>query len=280
MKSDELTKTMRTAFLTAYPKIFTNIEYASDIFAKSIQLSSEHGFFFKPSLFVVDMAVEIEARYKALSSLLSERITDDCVVIDLASGLSPRRIAFEDVNYYESDLPPIVKIKKQVYNELNFSKFIAGVLSVDLADIDSFNCFLDSIPCIQKYKKIIFLSEGLFWYLKRNHVQQMINCVKNKFSKVGFEWITADCPVQHYVDIPYRNKIADSSDKSPVEPFSDYNDYYHFFTSNDFDILRYKLIEYISPEDIFSGKVLSITKSEIITRMNSYTDLAVIKRMS
>lgn len=45
--SEQENNIMRTAFLTAFPKIFTDIEYSSEIFAQMKNLVTKHGFAFK-----------------------------------------------------------------------------------------------------------------------------------------------------------------------------------------------------------------------------------------
>ncbi len=65
---------MRTAILTAFPKIFSDIEFANEIFSQALQLANFYNFSFQPEFFTAKMAVEIEARYKAVSNVLLHQI--------------------------------------------------------------------------------------------------------------------------------------------------------------------------------------------------------------
>ena len=96
--------TMRTAILTAYPKLFTDIPYAPQLFFHAIRLAVGYGFSFEPSLFVEKMSLEIEARHKALNAALREQIDADTLVVELGAGLSPRRLEFTVKAYDDAGL--------------------------------------------------------------------------------------------------------------------------------------------------------------------------------
>ena len=118
--SDTQYTTMRTAFLTAFPKIFTNIEFSIDIFSNMKELAIRNGFSFSPNLFSNEMSVEIEARHKALNRALDKYISKDVLVIEIAAGLSPRHLQYSDYNYYELDFNPIIDIKKNLYTTMGY----------------------------------------------------------------------------------------------------------------------------------------------------------------
>ena len=108
---------MRTAILTSFPKIFTDIEFAGEIFHQALQLANFENFSFQPELFVAKMSVEIEARFKAVSKALTNQIKNakDVLVIEIATGLSPRGLQFDKVDYIECDLKPIIDLKKRIF---------------------------------------------------------------------------------------------------------------------------------------------------------------------
>ena len=83
--------------------------------------------------------------------------------------------------------------------------------------------FFDGEPCHL---------EKMFWYLKKDHIQGIISELKKLLNGIHWIWLTADCPVNEQQNASYKNVIADSSNKSPVEPFADYNAFHDFFTCN------------------------------------------------
>lgn len=277
-KHEALFRTMRTAFLTAYPKIFTDVEYASDIFFQSVRLAAEYGFSFQTSLFVADMAVEIEARHKALSAAVAAWTDKETLVIELAAGLSPRRAEFSGVDYVEFDHETIVEIKKSIYQKMGLADYASGLYAVDFTDKEAFAEILRTLGACN-YKRVVVVSEGLFWYLKRSHVQGMVDVLSSVLQGVEWLWVTADCPTHAEIsEAEYRNVIANSSNCSPVEPFADFTDFADFFTGNGFALSAHRLKEFVAPDCIYAGKFFSVSPKEVEGRMVDYTDIALLKK--
>jgi len=277
-RREALFHTMRTAFLTAYPKIFTDVAYASEIFYQSTRLATDYGFSFQTSLFVADMAIEIEARHKALNAALKKEVDGETLIIELAVGLSPRRAECGGANYVELDHETIVEIKKSVYEKMGLGEYSSGLHAVDFTDRKAFSSVLQGLNA-QAYQKIVVVSEGLFWYLKRSHVQAMVEELSAAFAGKEWCWVTADCPIKADVsEADYRNVIANSSGRSPIEPFADYEDFAKFFTSNGFTLTVQKLQELISPQSVGSGKFFSVVEADVLKRMDDYTDIALLKK--
>lgn len=270
-------KTMRTAVLTSYPKIFTDIPYASQIFFASLQLAVKYGFSFQPALFVAEMSIEIEARHKAINAVLHEVQTDNTLVIELGVGLSPRRCEFSNLEYIEVDYSTIVNMKKEIYMSINLPKYSAGLIASDLSDHKEFGKQLKRQIKSKPYDQVIVVSEGLFWYLKKDHIQGIISELKKLLNGIHWIWLTADCPVNEQQNATYKNVIADSSNKSPVEPFADYNAFHDFFTCNKFSVERHAMVSLVSPSRIYSGQFFSTSLDEVKRRMDTYTDIAILK---
>ncbi len=277
-KREALFRTMRTAFLTAYPKIFTDVGYTSDIFFQSIKLATEYGFSFQTSLFVADMAIEIEARHKALSAAVASGVNEETLVIELAAGLSPRRAEFAGANYVELDHETIVEIKKTIYQKMGLNEYALGLRAVDFMDKEAFAEVLQSLG-VSNYKRVLVVSEGLFWYLKRSHVQGMVDVLSSVLQDVEWMWVTADCPTHAEIsEEEYRNVIANSSNCSPVEPFADFYDFADFWMKNGFSVDAHSLAHFVDVQAISSGKFFSVSVEEVGRRMAEYTDIAIIKK--
>lgn len=268
--------TMRTAILTAYPKLFTDIPYAPQLFFYAIRLAVKYGFFFEPELFVEKMSLEIEARHKALNIALQEQIDADTLVVELGAGLSPRRMEFADTAYCELDYPPIADMKREIYAAMGQTRRAKDVFDVDLTDLQAVEQFLRHLKR-RKFAKIVVLSEGLFWYLKRAHLRNLVGCFSEKWKGQDWVWLTADCPVAKEINAPYRKIISDSSDIGQDERFVDYGDFRAFFESCECSVLRRKLTDFLSPEAVYAGKFFSVSASEVEKRMCEYTDIALIE---
>ena len=276
MNKPALLQTMRTAFLTAYPKIFTDINHGAEIFFQASKLATEYGFSFQTSLFVANMSIEIEARHKALTEAVKQQVTDDTLVIELAVGLSPRRMEFPELSYLEMDLDTIVEVKKNIYRKMGQENYANGLRAVDFSKQEQFADLLSTLS-LKRYKKVVVVSEGLFWYLKRAHVQGMVDALSSALKEIPWCWVTADCPIKANVsEEEYRNVIAKSSNCSPVEPFADFDDFVGFFNGNGFAVESYRLAQFVSPEKVSSGAFFSVAIEEVEKRMADYTDIAFI----
>lgn len=277
IQDEQMFNTMRTAILTAYPKIFTDIDYGAEIFFHAAKLATKYGFSFTPELFVAKMAVEIEARHKAVNEMLKRNLAKNTLVIELAAGLSPRRIEFADVDYLEVDYRALVEMKSAIYQSMQLKKYAQGLYAVDLSKREELRKFLSKIQNLKNYEKIIVVSEGLFWYLKREQIQGVLEDLSLAFAGLNWCWITADCPVEAELKTEYRKVIANSANINHSEKFTNYRDFCEFFGKHGYVVGKYKLADLVSPKNIYSGSFFSVAEKEIANRMNTYTDVAVIK---
>ena len=61
-----------TAFLTAYPRTFTDIPYSVEIFAELERMKREEGVEFGDDILAAHLAPGLEARYKMVDRILDE----------------------------------------------------------------------------------------------------------------------------------------------------------------------------------------------------------------
>lgn len=110
------------------------------------------------------------------------------------------------------------------------------------------------------------------------NIADMICCFENAFAGTEWMWLTADCPVEERVDTEYRSVIADSSGRSPVEPFADYTDFAAFLHEHGFTVQRSRMTETVSPRELYAATFFSVDEAETRERMESYTDIALLTR--
>jgi O-methyltransferase involved in polyketide biosynthesis len=274
--------TMRTAFLTAYPKIFTDIDNSFLIMKEMFGLAHQYDFQFSYSQFNPNLSLEIEARYKSLSEVLKQQLIflgPETVIIELAAGLSPRKLDFCNFEYYELDFQKICELKSDIYERIGYNNFTNDLISIDLTDFEKLENNLQNIEINNSGKNFIFISEGLFWYLERKDVFNIASIIKKFLIRNNGCWINADCPVffDQFKDVEYRTFISQSSNKDMNEPFSDFQDYKNFFEEIGYELSSYKLLDIISFADISSAKLFSVSNNEIADRCNSYTNIALLR---
>ncbi len=272
--------TMRTAFLTAFPKIFTDIPYANDIFSETIRLANSWRFSFQPEQFVAKLAVELEARHRALSCTVREQVNKigDCLIIELGAGLSSRRLEFKDMSYIEVDYPPMVEIKSNIYEKLGFSVKSGELIGADLTNINDLDYIIKSIAILKPDCPVIIVSEGLFWYLTRDDMLTLSKFVHTMLSSHRGLWITGDCPpkIDIYKNDKYRNVIAESSSRKIDEPFGSLSEFVDFFISLGFNINSTKMEQWVKNDEIVSARLFSLSPETTLNRMRAYTDIAVL----
>ena len=275
---------MRTAFLTAFPKIFSDIPYSKDIFTHMLHYAIYFGFTFAPNLFVPNLAIELEARYKAVSSALKFQMNQyyaEPIVIELGTGMSPRRLEFITISdYYEVDYPPIIQIKEKIYQDLGFAPQKEKLISIDIEDSYQFERFFERVrdDAIQQHRPIIVISEGLFWYLSRSDIYSISKIIANSIKEISGVWISGDCSIDDKlltVD-SYREVIANSSECSMREPFESYEDFNYFFSSLGFSVTCSRLNQWVSANDLLSTQVFSSICESVEKRINDYTNLAIM----
>ncbi|MBO4823168.1 MAG: hypothetical protein J5580_01205 [Clostridia bacterium] len=128
----------------------------------------------------------------------------------------------------------------------------------------------------QSTQKIVVISEGLFWYLTKEVIGNLAREFTTMFQGYDWYWISADCPCDDIQDYDHRKTIADSA-KVKRGTFTDFADFKNFFAIYGLVTQRYQLADLLKHEDLFSANFFSINQSETIKRINSYTDIAVLK---
>lgn len=270
---------MRTAFLTAFPKIFTNINYAVDIFSSMKDLAIQKGFSFQHNLFSNEMAIEIEARHKALNYTLDKYLTEDTLIIEIAAGMSPRHLEYKKYNYVELDFEPVIETKKEIYSILGFPELSSTLYGLDITNIESLHNLLNILISKEKhYDQIIILNEGLFWYLKKENIAEITNEFKISFKDNNWIWITSDCPTTEKSNEEYRNTVSKSANVKRGGTFSDYNEFSDFFNKLELKNTSFKLSELIDYEKISSAQFFSFKEDETLNKIDTYTDIAILEK--
>lgn len=202
-----------TAFLTMYPRIFTDIPYSKTIYSlttseiKNLKLSEDTLKLKRPLL-----APELEYRFKVIDQVVSKFKPD--TVIEIGAGLSSRGLNYtqKGIKYYEVDLPEICKFKTTLYDTLrqdpdndfnNLPNIITGnVLNEDTWE--KLNKLLDS-------PKTTFINEGLLRYLSKSEKSYVAKKISKCLKKTTGNWVTADVTLAQLLNSQKKSVLSDNS---------------------------------------------------------------------
>lgn len=180
-----------TALLVAYARQFTDISYSRDIAHLVNAQRVVEQLLGKQWEQLAEMAVLIEARYKAINQLMMR--FEPTQVIELASGLLPRGIVMSHdpaITFVESDLPIMIDRKHQWVNRLIGDRPNLHFAAVDVTRYP--NPFDDCAKYLSSTKPVVMLCEGLLMYLTFPEKQQVFANIHETLKLYGGVWITAD----------------------------------------------------------------------------------------
>lgn len=205
-----------TAYLTAYPRTFTDIPYSQEIFAELEHIKQqEGGQGINEEFKVQKLAPELEARYKLINLLLQK--TGILQILELAAGLSTRGLSMvnnPNVKYVELDLKPMADIKTKIIDKL-----IDLPSNLHILDGNAlrFSDLKKTIKYFDQNKQICIVNEGLLRYLNFSEKEQVAHNVYKLLEQFGGVWITSDVTLkklletQNAITMPGKNKIISVS---------------------------------------------------------------------
>lgn len=97
----------------------------------------------------------------------------DAVVVNIGAGLDTRFFRLDNgrILWYELDLPKVIALRKQFFEETERYRFIAASLTDEV--------WVNQIP--EKERPILFIVEGVFMYLEQEAVKQFFVRVADHF---------------------------------------------------------------------------------------------------
>jgi O-methyltransferase involved in polyketide biosynthesis len=264
---ENYTSIIPTAYVTAYPRIFTDIPNSKEIFNELKNLREISG---KPPIDdeqkVSRLAPELEARHKLIDKLiLDTKITQ---VLELAAGLSPRGLTFtaNPSNIYaELDLDEMAKMKQQILRKIaklpqNLKIISGNALKMD--DLDR------SVLSFDKQTPIAVINEGLLRYLNFDEKAIVARNVHALLERFGGVWITSDTTPRKFLATQdkvtkkdFNKKLSSLSQKNfENNMFEDNEHAVKFFSDLGFSIEVHPFIEII--DELSSPKELGYSRSE------------------
>jgi O-methyltransferase involved in polyketide biosynthesis len=213
---EQYTTIIPTAYLTSYPRIFTDIPYSKEIFTELEHiLQQKDGAVVGEELKVKKLAPEIEARYLLVNNLLRKSGVHQ--VLELASGLSSRGLVMSrdpEVKYAELELGQMADIKKEIVYRLIGLRDNLRIVSgnaLRLSDLEK------AVEYFDHGKQICVINEGLLRYFDFSEKAQVARGIHLLLEQFGGLWITPDITLKKLLEtqdkmtMPGKNKMISAS---------------------------------------------------------------------
>lgn len=241
-----------TALLVAYARQFSDIPYASEL-AKLVDAQTVvEQYVREGQAQPVIMAALIEARYKAVNSVLARFGIRQ--IVELASGLLPRGITMSEnpeITFVESDLPAMVNRKQQLVRQLIGERPNLHFEAIDATHVPSV------LPIHANYlnpeQPVAILCEGLLMYLTLAEKQQVCANVREMLRFYGGVWITPDIITLERLELVKNNPamqqlyhaIAKNTGRLENTNFETVAHAKQFFQEQGFQIQESSLLEFL-----------------------------------
>lgn len=266
-------KVIQTAWLTAYPRIFSDIPFSTEIFQELEKIRKENdGTEVAEELKVSKLAPELEARYKIVNHLLEKNNAHQ--VLELASGLSPRGLIMSQnpsVEYVELELPQMIEDKKKILETIVSKAELENRNNFHLEEGDALN--LEDIARATRHFKegqsIAVVNEGLLRYLTFPEKTIVAQNIHSLLKEYGGVWITPDITlrkileIQDEVTMPGKNdEIQKMTNKNfNQNRFENEEQAKEFFENLGFSVERHSWLEII--DELVSPQKLDISEDEV-----------------
>lgn len=205
-----------TAFVIAYERTFSDIEFSQEIFS-AIQEKVLMGEAATEESKLTGLAPRYEARYKLINKLLDEINNEH--VVEIAPGMSPRGLTYSakspSLTYVELDLPHISKMKGRVLEQVKRSHGIEapGLIQVAGNALDR-KSTEHAASLFGSAEPIAFINEGLMRYFDFDEKKLLATNILSILRQTGGAWITPDITLRSFntgIMRTLEHRVADMS---------------------------------------------------------------------
>lgn len=180
-----------------------------------------------------------EHRARSLDTALHEHGAKN--ILEIASGFSFRGLAMTahaNVTYFDTDLPEMIALKKDLVPRLHSDPLI-GTLRVAALDALDANAFRDLVKALPS-GEIAVIHEGLLMYLDENERTRLAATIRETLLARGGAWMTADIYVRSETHLLRTAAIEKFLAEHKVEEnkFADWTAAETFFDRNGFTIAK------------------------------------------
>ncbi len=223
-------------------KGYTNIPFARQT-AELIRYPEKYNpDFSKKDMTFWARTLHFENRYWSIDHLLTDLPTKN--ILELSSGFSFRGLEIskqKDFHYIDTDLPDVIKIKKEFIPVLKNESFnILGTLELlplNALDEEQFHEIINRFPL----GEIVIVNEGLLMYLDTKEKELLCSIIHKILKERGGYWITADIYVKRQpenINLKIDKETNDFFEQHKIEDnkFDSFEDAETFFRKTGFEI--------------------------------------------
>lgn len=267
-KDEQYTAIIPTAYLTAYPRTFTDLPYSKEIFEQLEILRQENGDpVVADELKVEKLAPEIEARYRLVNKLIQQLHPSQ--ILELASGLSTRGMVMvenHDVTYVEVDLNEMAVLKKRLTSTIMKQ---ASDLYIESGNVLRLSDLEKAVAPFDPNKPLVIIHEGLLRYMNFAEKAQIARNVHALLERFGGTWITPDVTLKKLLNtqdshtMPGKNNmLANMTGKNFDEnSFENEEEAVKFFERQGFSVEIHRFREVAN--ELSSPQKLNLSAEEI-----------------
>ncbi len=279
MKTAKYDKISQTAWLTAYPRIFSDIPFSEEIFSEIEKTLKSQGSAGVSETFKVSrLAPELEARYKLVNRLLDKNGSQQ--ILELAAGYSPRgfiRSQDPSVEYVELELPLMIEKKRNILEALTLQSKIKinNNFHLQAGNAISSEDLAASARYFKKDQPITVINEGLLRYLNFSEKAEVAKNIHALLKQYGGVWITPDITLrklletQNSITMPGKNKEISEAINNDFDQnkFENENQAKEFFENLGFEVEIHHQAEVVG--ELVSPKRLGIDSDEVLKLIGS-----------
>jgi O-methyltransferase involved in polyketide biosynthesis len=269
-----------TAFLTAYPRTFTDIPYSTDIFTAVEDIKKTEGVHFDDGILSKNLAPVLEARYKMVDKILGELGTSQ--TLELAAGLSPRGLIMTQessaIQYVELDLPDMAHLKRKVFDRCGIA--LPSNLHIQGGNILDESSIKSATDYFEPRQPVAIVSEGILGYLSFEEKSILTRHIVAVLERFGGCWISNDAPAangpnraQRAAKEASKSKLVSTKNFSK-DLFDDLDHFKRFFGERGLTVQIRDLEEVLS--ELSSPAAIGLTEAEVIRRLSEYSSVAVM----
>lgn len=275
VKDSDYVSIIPTAYVTAYPRIFTDTPYWKQIYEHLEHLLDEQNLPIDDDSKVARLAPELEARYLLIDKLLKQSGVKQ--VLELAAGLSPRGLimsADSTMQYAELDLPDMAVMKSKILAKI---KHIPNNLTINAGNALRLSDLEKAVASFDTSQPIAIMHEGLLRYLNFDEKAQVAKNIRTLLQRFGGVWITSDTTPKKFLEVQdkttspgFNKKFVASTGKNYYNNmFEDEQHVKNFFGDLGFTMESHKFTEV--QDYLTSPAKLNLSKDETRALLTSGT---------
>jgi O-methyltransferase involved in polyketide biosynthesis len=262
----------QTAWLTAYPRTFTDIPFCNEIFEGMESNLRSQQQEFGLELKMPTLAPELEARFKLVTNLLRARHATQ--ILEIASGFSPRGLLMSEnphISYVELELPEMAIAKRIVLDHVISRMGLPRPQNLRVIEGNAliFRTLAAAVEYFREDREISIVNEGLLRYLSLHDRRKIASNIHLLLTRYGGVWITPDITLRRYLEAqdksvaPEFNEHLSKATQTDIygHSFDDEGQAIQFFEDMGFSVKRHNLNEVV--DQLVSPSRLSFSDREV-----------------